>query len=312
MEYLVILLDDTSISYCNYLNTKTNKKLIPLDILKQGLMFAMKHNLMVHFVFPDYKIPENYRFIIESVDNKKISLKDNNNFDSDIIICDNFDIIESSIDIDKTLVIRVSKSIFFKSYEKIISLLNNIECINIIITDIESFSNEDFKKYKSILEILSKNIAQILLTGKFIRFNLLTDRIFIDEMNNCNAGVNNITLAPNGKFYICPAFYIENENDIIGDLENGLKIINNQLYKYEFAPICRNCDAFHCKRCIWLNRKTTLEINTPSHEQCVMSHLERNESEALLNNLHEHNLFNNYSIDNIDYLDPYEKIKRNL
>jgi len=88
-----------------------------------------------------------------------------------------------------------------------------------------------------------------------------------------------------------------------------LNIRNQQLYKLEFAPICRNCDAFQCKRCIYLNRKTTLEVNTPSHEQCVVSHLERNSSEELLDAVKILiPQLSTQSIDKIDYLDPFENL----
>ena len=117
----------------------------------------------------------------------------------------------------------------------------------------------------------------------------------------CN--IENILNATNGKFYVCPAFYYEDEADSIGDLEHGLDIKNKQLYKLDYAPICRHCDAYQCKRCIWLNRKTTLEVNTPSHEQCVVAHLERNARRELLQNIRKHGTFlpEQEKIKEIDY-----------
>ena len=74
-----------------------------------------------------------------------------------------------------------------------------------------------------------------------------------------------------------------------------------------YAPICRNCDAYQCKRCVWLNRKTTYELNTPSHEQCVVSHLERNESRELLANIRKNGIFlPDKEIKEISYLDPFD------
>ena len=128
-------------------------------------------------------------------------------------------------------------------------------------------------------------------------------------MNNCGAGDTTITLAPNWRFYVCPAFYYEDEEDCIGDLEHGLDIKNKQLYKLDYAPICRHCDAYQCKRCIWLNCKMTLEVNTPSREQCVLTHLERNASRELLLNIRKHGTFlpEQDEIKEIDYLDPFDK-----
>ena len=141
-------------------------------------------------------------------------------------------------------------------------------------------------------------------------------------MNNCNAGCENITLAPDGKFYVCPAFYQAQQKDgsektigeecakgfSTGDLKNGLDVKNAPLYQLNHAPLCRKCDAYQCRRCVWLNRKTTYEVNTPSHEQCVAAHLERNASRALLNNIRKHGSFlpNMPEIKEITYLDPFE------
>lgn len=43
-------------------------------------------------------------------------------------------------------------------------------------------------------------------------------------MNNCNAGWESVTLAPDAKFYVCPAFYLGNDGYAIGDLQKGLDI----------------------------------------------------------------------------------------
>lgn len=57
-----------------------------------------------------------------------------------------------------------------------------------------------------------------------------------------------------------------------------------------------------------MNRKTTLEVNTPSHEQCVVAHLERNASRKLLIDIRKHGKFMSASEDikEIDYLDPFD------
>ena len=134
--------------------------------------------------------------------------------------------------------------------------------------------------------------------------------MMLSGMNNCGAGDTCITLAPNGRFYICPAFYYENSDDYVGDIVNGIDIKNKQLYKLEYAPICRNCDAWQCKRCIWLNRKLTLEVNTPSHEQCVIAHLERNASGELLSSIRKQGSFlsQNPEIPIVDSVDPFDII----
>ncbi len=192
--------------------------------------------------------------------------------------------------------------------------------MNISIVDIENFQDNQIEAYKNALSAWSTVLVEQIKVGKQTQFNLLTDRIHLKEMHNCDAGVGNITLAPNGKFYLCPAFYYDEQMGIsnrmnhvtkesirsVGDLENGLDIPNQQLLKLDHAPLCRICDAYHCHRCIWLNQKLTWDANTPSHQQCIMAHLERNASRNLQKKLQAEGFQVNEEIKEITYLDPFE------
>ena len=65
LQYLIILLDDTATSICHYECTKKEQNLIKIDNLKAGIMFGMKENLMIQFVYPDYELPQNYKDLID-------------------------------------------------------------------------------------------------------------------------------------------------------------------------------------------------------------------------------------------------------
>lgn len=310
LQYLVILLDNTATSYCHYENFCHEKKLISIEDLKQGIFYGMKENLMIQFVYPDYELPQEYKDVINTIDHSDIvsSLCEDDELrkNADVIICHDWNGIQfSSFDKDRIYTLRTSKEDLFDRYKLLKGIISSSLRLNVVITDIEKFTEEDFKKYKEVLEYLSDVLKTCYAEGKSPQLNLLTDRLILDGMNNCNAGVENITLAPNGKFYVCPAFYLSkecdgNENSLdevcqkgysIGSLKEGLDIKNPQLYKLDHAPLCRKCDAYQCKRCVWLNRKTTLEVNIPSHEQCVVAHLERNASRNLLTNIRKYGAF---------------------
>ena len=47
LQYLVILLDDTSVAYCHANNPLTERNLIPLETLRKAILFGMKQNLMI-------------------------------------------------------------------------------------------------------------------------------------------------------------------------------------------------------------------------------------------------------------------------
>lgn len=314
LKYLVVLLDDTSTSYCHYENEKKESRLIALEDLKAGILFAMKENLMIQFVYPNYELPQEYKDTIYSIDHNKI-IPFGSPEQGDIMIVNGAnDICNLKIEENKTYVLRVSKNDFFNIIAQIKIILQKVFRLNIVLTDVDTFTENDFDKYNNSLEQISLEIENLYMNGSSPQFNLLTDRLVISSMNNCNAGYENITLAPDGKFYICPAFYqadsrivIDDEVRCIGDLKNGVYIKNSQLYQLTNAPLCRNCDAYQCKRCIWLNRKTTFEVNTPSHEQCVIAHLERNASRKLLYNIRKHGSFlPDVEIGEISYLDPFD------
>lgn len=270
----------------------------------------MKENLSVQFVYPNYTLPKDYLDVIDSVDHYNIMPASIMGSSSDAVVIKGWEV-ETCNDVHVPIIIRTDKQNFFANYSKIGHLLRQTSRVDVVVTDINTFKDSDFNLYKEALNNLSKDIEAMYVEGLSPQLNILTDRMMLKEMNNCGAGNTTITLAPNGKFYVCPAFYYEEADDSCGDLEHGLDIKNKQLYELEYAPICRHCDAWQCKRCIWLNRKTTLEVNTPSHEQCVVAHIERNASMTLLRNIRKHGEFlpDFEDIKEIDYLDPFEKRK---
>lgn len=311
IQYIVILLDDTSVPFCHYPNKKQERRLMPLDTLKAGILYAMKENLNVQFVYPDCPLPVEYEEAIECIDRVKIkpyAVSDG----ADVVVVNGVAEAESLISnggkFCASYVLRIDKKSLFAQSSLVVAILYKVARLNIVITDLECFSNADFDAYKLWLQEINKSVASLYVDGKSPQLNLLTDRMMLDGMNNCGAGDTCVTLAPDGNFYVCPAFYLSEDGYAVGSLHNGLDVRNPQLYRLDHAPICRHCDAYQCKRCIWLNRKLTLEVNTPSHEQCVVAHLERNESRNLMLTLRRYGEFlpNKKEIKEISYLDPYD------
>ena len=308
LQYLVVLLDDTSVSFCHYQNNEGVKKLISLDDLKQAIRFGMMENLYIQFVYPSIPLPSEYLEVIETIDHCKIlpyRLKHEGN---NVYVLDNWEDLTKA-KYGEMFVFRTSKSMLFSHYSDLIEAVKRGCIVNLVILDVDTFNEKDFISYKSILSQMVNDFGRMVDKDEMPQLNIVTDRLILKQMNNCGAGSKSVTLAPNGKFYVCPAFYYEDTEESVGDLNSGLNIRNKQLYELLHAPICSHCDAYHCKRCVWLNRKTTLEVNTPSHEQCVVAHLERNASRELLELIKAKgkNISRMAEIDEIDYLDPITK-----
>ena len=308
LQYLVVLLDDTSMAYCHAENPLTERCLMPLDTLRKAILFGMKQNLMIQFVYPDYELPTEYNELIETIDHVKIG--------REVKI---FNSVPQHIAGDN-VVLRLSVAEFIERQYDIATLLPQAKRLNICLTDIENFKDEQIEDYKRALATLNTILLNLYKSAKQPQFNLITDRLQLTEMHNCEAGVGNITIAPNGKFYLCPAFYYDEQMGIsnrmnyktkdasrsVGDLEQGIDIPNKQLLQLDHAPLCRICDAYHCNRCIWLNQKLTWDNNTPSHQQCVISHLERNASRDLQMKMQEVGYRFENEIKEINYLDPFD------
>lgn len=308
IQYLVILLDDTSVSFCHYGNAKATRRLMPLETLKAGILYGMKENLNIQFVYPAYALPEAYDAAIESIDHVKIKPVGTPE-GADVLVMNGWKECEGvEAGAGVSCVLRLPKAEWFGQAGRVAALLEKTERLNVVLTDVETFTEDDFKAYEASLSELSGLLANAYVNGRTPQLNLLTDRMMLEKMNNCGAGDTNITLAPDGKFYVCPAFYQAEGGYAIGSLAEGLEIKNAQLYRLDHAPLCRHCDAYQCRRCIWLNRKTTLEVNTPGHEQCVAAHLERNASRQLLLEIRKHGAFlpDKREIREIDYLDPFD------
>ena len=303
MQYLVILLDDMSVSYCHCDNPCKERRLISLDDLRAGILYAMKENLMIQFVYPNYPLPQEYLDVIETIDHHNI--KPAGLDGADVSVLDSIDAIPEQV--SGVAVLRIGKKQLFESEKALTAFMRKVQRLNVVITDLETFSKEDLQHYDTLLENLANVLKEEYLKGNTPQLNLLTDRMMLDHPNHCNAGVENITLAPNGRFYLCPAFYYSDAEESVGDLKRGLDIKNQQLLRLDHAPLCRHCDAYHCRRCVWLNRKTTYEVNTPSHEQCVVAHTERGAARQLLAAIREQAVFMpEIDIKEINYTDPFD------
>jgi CXXX repeat peptide maturase len=282
--------------------------------LKDAIFWAMKENLNIQMVYPNYILPKEYSSVIDSTDHTDVVAYDCEDLqlrlNAEIVIFDNwYKLVDYQFNYDSAYVIKTSFEAMFENESLLKLLFTRLNRISVVIEDVDKFNSDIQAKYQQFLENLIPDIVKIYKSGRALQLNIITDRMMLTSMNNCNAGWESITLAPNGKFYICPAFYLCEGENPVGNVKDGLLIKNSQLYKLQYSPICRTCDAYQCRRCAWLNKKFTYEVNIPSKEQCVMAHLERNASGKLLAEIRKIGMFLPHkSVPMINYLDPFENL----
>lgn len=213
IKYIIIQLSDNAVSYCHYAATATAEpRTIPIEMLHKGITWAMKENATVQFVYPAHRLPDEYHAIIESIDHAKIvpARCDDEQLENaaDVVVFDNYADMEGyNFRSTAAYVLRTTRDELFKNHQAITGTLGSVQRFNVVITDIDSFTDNDLATYARILDSLADKVTEQYAAGNAVQFNLLTDRIMLDSMNNCNAGWETIALAPDGRFYPCPAFY---------------------------------------------------------------------------------------------------------
>jgi CXXX repeat peptide maturase len=320
INYLIVPLDQASTSFCYYANPSSGikkSKLIPFNTLSRIVKYASENSLLINYLYGYEPLDEKYNKLIARSQHVKIvpvNILDRFK-EEDVTVVINEDELDLAQSIEDNfslnLILRYPKSELKRLAVYIELLMNKCRRINLSLLHIHEYKAGDLEEYKNQLDLIYDIVEDHYLSGHSVEVSFVSDRIILSEMNNCNAGLTHLTIGFNGKFYVCPGFYYDDVNNSVGDLNAGVNIQNSQLLQLDHAPICRNCDAFHCKRCIYLNQKTTLEWNTPSHEQCVISHLERNTSKSLLDNLNTRlEVFHDVEpIPEINYLDPFDLVK---
>lgn len=312
-KHILVILDECSTSFCYYENKNyysNESKLIKKENLSTIIEYARKNAYSINFLYGNNILPDDYNDLIETCNHMKIvPLKLKEYYDNALIVINRDDWhLTGKLEKNNNYIfnLRIKKDILPTLAEKVLSLSGTYKKLNLFLLEIDTYTENELGIYKKQLQIISKEISIISEENEFIETSFLTDRLFLEEMNNCNAGVNHFTIAPNGKMYICPGFYYEKNDEYIGDVNGITNLKNGNLFDLEDSPICLKCDAYQCKRCVYLNKKMTLEVNTPSHQQCVISHIERNSSRQLARQFDEHQIKSSGMniIPEIEYLDP--------
>lgn len=300
-KYLQILISDNITPHCSYRNWNNSSNIMRKDVLQKGMDFAKINKMRLTFLGSPLQLdycPEN-DFVITGYEQKYGC--------SSIIVYDNE--VGNMANPSDNCILLINRSNVSKISVLIERIYQNTNRVNLILEEIETWEKSDLEIYESQLDLLIDIIVNSFLTEGPRELNVMSDITYIKNHVGCDAGEDSFTLAPNGKIYICPAFYFNDPEDNIGSLEAGINIKNAQLLELKNAPICKECDAFHCRRCKFLNKKLTGQINIPSKIQCIISHLERNKARRLQYRLKKEkglDFINNIS--EIEYLDPLEKI----
>ena len=161
IQYLVILLDDTSVSYCHCDNPYKKRHLISLDDLKAGIIYAMKENLMIQFVYPEYELPRDYLDVIDSIDHHDI--KPVGCGEADVYVIDD---IKKEFKPQDVMILRVTKRQLFGNSKLISDILRIVQRLNVVITDLETITDDCLEQYNVLLDKLAVVVKEEYLKRK--------------------------------------------------------------------------------------------------------------------------------------------------
>jgi uncharacterized protein len=313
-KVLNILLSSASPRICGYSTANAKNETIAINVLQEKLKLCNENNYFINIIYPATPLDDRYSEVLTGIDAQKTipytyqseqyKLEDSVVFTINLgqeihpdFSCMNVILLADLHDIS-TLGDYVEQL-----------LKNNITRVNLVF-DLSKISIDfDFDVYKAQLNKIAGVLFEYFKAGKIRYINVLTDIFILEKMNNCSAGVTHVTLGPDGKLYICPAFYYAGQ-----PMEStGFSPIPRlaRLLDFKSAPICGRCDALQCRRCVYDNLIKTDEYSIPGEVQCIISHIEREVSRELQNRLIKEINFNSFK--NIlmekDYIDPFTDAK---
>jgi CXXX repeat peptide maturase len=290
IHYLIVILEHNAVPFCSYDITPAEENpLMSLETLRNAIGHAIRNRMSVNFLYGRSPLGREYQELIESVEHVKIMPPDIAASSEeavpviDTVNPDSFGLfVPSSI---RNVILRIGRADLAGLSDIVRRLAGRFRRLNIILRDVGLFTAEEFDLYENQLDTVRTYLEEEYRMGNMPEVNVITDRPFLVNMNNCNAGVEHLTCSPEGKLHRCPAFYYHQPCSTLGTLDDLPDYRHSRFLEASYSPVCRCCDAYHCKRCIYLNETLTLELNTPSSQQCIAAHRERSVSRRFLENI---------------------------
>lgn len=309
---LYFILSSDYLSDCSYYNKGKRMEKMSAEMIRAGLEYAEKNFFRPVFLYgtKSRKIEEYeeydilHRIPIESYKFYENKLK---NVNYQIIVTPSKIHFLDDIKKQDNIIFNIRQEELGELGNLITLLLDKVDRINV---NIQNLSREfSLGEYEKQLEYCVEKLVELYyVTGSLKEINIITDLLFIKKHEMCDKGEDSVAIAPDGKLYICPAFYSENLFPI-GDIEAGMTIKNENLYTYKYMPLCQSCDAYQCENCKWLNYKNTKEVNISPQFQCMKAQIERKASYNLQNKLKDEVNFCNL-LENKKIADPITNVKK--
>ena len=115
------------------------------------------------------------------------------------IVCLNIEDIDEYIG-GRNCILNIYSSQINQIYISIKKLLEKSKRINLVFKG--NINEIDLKLYEGELFKIKDLLIKLYERKQYKEVNVITDRIFLNKMDNCECGENNYAIAPNGNIYI--------------------------------------------------------------------------------------------------------------
>lgn len=300
------------VDFCEYPNRIADNTITRMsaDMIKKGLDYCLEHFFSPVFLHPVDELNHDlFYFGNEYRISHIVSLKfyeQTKNYRDVMYIVDRHTI-ELLHDDLPYVVLNLSWEDVSKLSEYAIKVFAHTNRINLNMQG--SANSESLKLYENELMRINKYLVSCWVENIIApkEFNKITDIFFAEKQDACGAGVRDFTIGADGKYYVCPFYYIKGI-DLIEERAGKLLVKNQRLHTLEYSPLCNLCDARHCVRCSITNAEGTGEVNVPPSYKCYPSLVEYNNS-VIFRKMIEENCPNIRlrEIEKLEYTSVFEK-----
>lgn len=317
--HLLVLVEEGAVAFCHYENPRfyapARPRWMAVPLLSAIVRHAEKNDVALTLILGRERPPPKLERLMDRVAHIKIVPQELcADYPGAIVVLDG----ENAASFDRlplgwssNVILRLARRDLGRLGALCHALTGRYGRLSLHLRDLEYFTRADLALYESELRKLAGQLKAIYANGDRVEINVLTDRMMLTGMRNCDAGVTHVTVAADGSCHICPGFLSDGE-PAIGrfDAETGVVAEPPANVAFERGPLCTRCDAWHCKRCVYLSRKLTLEYNVPSEQQCLAAHAERETTRLLLRQLGAMEPFRRMPrLAELNYRDPLELIE---
>ncbi len=162
LKYLIVQTCDTAASFCHYENTKTKPKLIDIDTLRRAVLWSMKENLNVQFVLPEYRLPQEYESLMETIDHIKVCAATSQYApQADVVVFNDWELFPSyPFKKGVAYTIRTDLSSLQANSEQMCADLSKVDRLNIVLTNIEQIEGSKQNAYVKLLDGIATYIKE--------------------------------------------------------------------------------------------------------------------------------------------------------